>query len=50
MDSYKNEGFEFLQKAFNEPNILEQITGLDELHKKMEEMTIDEFDEEFDVL
>lgn len=35
VDKYKEEGFEFLLKVFNEPDYLEDLTGLTELHENI---------------
>ena len=32
LTNYKKEGFEFLLKAFNSPNFLEDLTGLSQLY------------------
>lgn len=34
VNKYLDEGIEFLLKAFNDPTYLEELTGLDELHKE----------------
>lgn len=36
VDAYRKEGFSMLLKAFNDPDLLERLTGLDELHKESE--------------
>lgn len=33
MDVYRRDGFDFLLKVFNDPNYLEDVTGLTELMK-----------------
>jgi len=48
VDVYKNEGFTFLLKAFNEPNYLEDLTGLTELLAKNEGIDEDAFFEDDD--
>jgi hypothetical protein len=50
MNSFKKDGYKFLEQVFNTPGILEEITGLNELHKKMEQLEIEETDDGFDVL
>ncbi|XP_013775527.1 ubiquitin-like modifier-activating enzyme ATG7 [Limulus polyphemus] len=34
LDMYKREGYDFLLKVFNEPNYLEDLTGLKKLHEE----------------
>jgi len=34
IDHYEREGFGFLLKVFNEPNYLEDLTGLTEMHEQ----------------
>ncbi|XP_004364215.1 E1-like protein-activating enzyme G [Capsaspora owczarzaki ATCC 30864] len=36
VDAYRKEGFSFLQKAFNSPTFLEELTGLKKLHEETE--------------
>ena len=36
VDAYRSDGFSMLLRAFNEPDFLEHLTGLDELHKESE--------------
>lgn len=58
MDSYSSEKFGFLEKAFNTPSILEEITGLKELHERtlkqisLEQLNLnsDDDDQEFDII
>lgn len=37
LDHYRQEGFEFLRRAFNEPLYLEELTGL----KQMQQETLE---------
>jgi ubiquitin-like modifier-activating enzyme ATG7 len=48
VQEYEKSGFEFLEKVFNRPKILEEITGLDEMHEKTKKLfeEIEELDEE----
>ena len=34
VQSYEEEGFSFLLRVFNEPNYLEDLTGLTEMHQQ----------------
>lgn len=38
---YKKDGFDFLIKVFNDPNFLEEITGLKELKTSLELADLD---------
>lgn len=50
IDAFEKGGFDFLEKAFNEPSILEEITGLKEM-KNMTEKSFESIeDDEFDLL
>jgi ubiquitin-like modifier-activating enzyme ATG7 len=37
---YETRGFEFLLQTFNTPDYLEDITGLTQLHKEMEDAQV----------
>ena len=52
IESYKNDGYEFLEKVFNNPDLLEELTGLKELLKKTQESYDDIYEDEdgFDLL
>jgi ubiquitin-like modifier-activating enzyme ATG7 len=54
VEEYEKNGFEFLAKVFNSPKLLEEITGLDELHEKtkklFEEMDLGDGDDEFEMV
>ena len=41
VDAYRTEGLAMLLRAFNEPDYLEKLTGLHELHKESEAMMND---------
>ncbi|CAG8638656.1 4963_t:CDS:10, partial [Acaulospora colombiana] len=41
IDEYQTRGFEFLERAFNSPTYLEEITGLTKLHQESE--NVDDF-------
>ena len=34
INAYREQGFDFLQKVFNEPTFLEELTGLKKLHEE----------------
>lgn len=36
IDEYRHKGFNFLLSVFNDPSVLERLTGLDELHRNTE--------------
>jgi len=40
---YKKEGIEFLLKVFNNPDFLEEVSGLSEFHKRTEDIDIENF-------
>ena len=40
IDQYKNEGFDFLLKAFNECHYLEDLTGLTQMHQETAEAEV----------
>lgn len=50
LDAYKSKGFAFLETVFNKSSILEEMTGLKELHEKTKKMleVVEEADEEDD--
>lgn len=53
LDAYKTKGFAFLETVFNKSNVLEEMTGLKELHektKKMLEVVEEAEDEDFDLV
>lgn len=37
LSKYRNEGFDFLLKAFNSPNYLEDLTGLSQLYAETQD-------------
>lgn len=38
INRYEEEGFEFLKKAFNDPQYLEEVTGLAQMKRESEEL------------
>jgi ubiquitin-like modifier-activating enzyme ATG7 len=49
LNKYSSEGFPFLLQVFNTPSILEELTGLKELHAKTQQLfeSIEDFDEDW---
>lgn len=50
IQAFEKDGFDFLEKAFNDPAILEEITGLKDMKNNTEKVFESIEDEEFDVL
>jgi len=55
LDKYATEGFSFMLQAFNNPGLLEELTGLKELHEKTQKLfddfeALDDDDEDFELL
>lgn len=38
VDAYRKDGFDFLKTVFNDPSVLEALTGLKELHERTQKM------------
>ncbi|TPX37245.1 hypothetical protein SmJEL517_g01103 [Synchytrium microbalum] len=48
LDEYRRRGFEFVRKCLEDPSYLEEVTGLKELYKMTEDVSLDVEDDEDD--
>ncbi|XP_045165105.2 ubiquitin-like modifier-activating enzyme ATG7 [Mercenaria mercenaria] len=46
VEQYKSSGFDFLLNAFNEPNFLEDLTGLTQMHQETADAEVWDYDDE----